>query len=233
MLTIDLETSDFADDARKSIEKFLKTGDIADFKPKFRKAMRSIQGFLPEESLRSKAVATVCHLTIQSNLVCRYHICHQKRKEFDNCGAYLVEGVAYRPSYGTKRDPVKPKEGYMNCGCLIDDVLYDFFFWKSWSVSSTRRDLAGRTETMKSDVFKPRVRSFIIQLFKDTTMLTTNDLYGRAKVSREYKEATWRILSIRRLLQEWSKRTSIPYVLDIKDPGFVKEESEATKMVIG
>ena len=124
-------------------------------------------------------------MTIQSNLVCRYHIRHQKRKEFDASSTNLVEGVAYRPKYGSKANPVKPEEGYMNCGCLIDDVLYDFFFWKTWSISSTRPNLAGRTETMKSDVLKPRVRSFIIKIFKEITLLTTHDLYGNYKVPRE------------------------------------------------
>lgn len=205
--------------------KFVGSGKLSDLKPRIRRALTTLQGLLPDEALRSKEVAIALHTTTARNLVCRYHRRHYKVKTFDASAMYMVEGVAYPGNYNkTAQDSVKIPVGYMHCGCLIDDVLMDFFFWKTWTVKSTRKDLAGQVDTMKTDVLPPRIRAFVIEAFKSATMLEVDDLYGKYGRGKTLRDLDLRFISIQKLVNDWAFRTGVPITLNLPPPPQQKEE---------
>lgn len=202
-------------ETRKSIHAYTMSQEITDFKVGHRRNLRILQGLLPDEALRSTSVALAIHTNSAKNTVCRFHSRYQKTKIHDGVTLNLVEGVAYLPVYGSFQLPAKPYPGCMNCGCLIEDVLYDFYFWKTWTVVPRRPDLAGRSETMKCDVLRPRVRAFVIDMFKKFTKLTLDDLYGGYGLSRPMRENVLAMRSIQRLVGSWQESTGVPVTLEI------------------
>ncbi|KAH9477984.1 hypothetical protein JR316_0010217 [Psilocybe cubensis] len=176
------ELQALSDGAQNSIQEFLETGKLPSLKVKHRKALRMLQFMHPELCITHRQVALGIHMTSHLNLVCRYHERSSMVKKCDN--ETHIAGVAYRADYSAA-----PQEGHMNCGCLIDDVLLDFYFWKTLSIRSTNPKLQSVEETMKTDVFPPRIRAFVIKLFTSATMLTASDIYNdhrpRGKFSRE------------------------------------------------
>jgi hypothetical protein len=87
----------------------------------------------------------------------------------------------------------------MHCGCAIDDVLMEFFFWKTWTAKSTRPGL-NVSESLKDEVVPARLRAFINQAFKKTMCLTLDDLYGEDYGTQQY-EARIRLKQAARMLQ--------------------------------
>lgn len=77
--------------------------------------------------------------------------------------------------------------GHMSCGCAIDVVLMDFFFWKTWTITSTRPDFKV-VESMQEDVLGARQHAFFVQAYKAGTGLSLDDLYGADYGTKEYFE---------------------------------------------
>jgi hypothetical protein len=87
----------------------------------------------------------------------------------------------------------------MHCGCAIDDVLMEFFFWKTWTAMSTRPSL-DVLEGLGDEVVPARLRAFTNQVFKRTMCLTINDLYGDDYGTEKY-EARLRLKQAAHMLQ--------------------------------
>lgn len=84
--------------------------------------------------------------------------------------------------------PLREGVRYLHCGCVLEDVLLDFFFWKSSekliSPSTGEEDSRGKP-------FDPRTRYIICRILNDQFGVFVNDLYEydtrgvyRAKESR-------------------------------------------------
>lgn len=89
----------------------------------------------------------------------------------------MLQGVAYPKNTGTKKDPVVPPAGHMNCGCSIEHALLDFVWWKTVNIHSTNPASFIHEEPMTNDLISCRIRSFIIEIFKDYSHLTLDDLF--------------------------------------------------------
>ncbi|KAJ7749779.1 hypothetical protein B0H14DRAFT_3513558 [Mycena olivaceomarginata] len=92
---------------------------------------------------------------------CRFHIEKRSQKQ-----AKQVDG----PALG------KFPMGLWHAGCEITSVLWDFFWWKTWTVASGNPKITD-LEMMKSDVLDVRHRAFFIQAYKKATKLDLDDLY--------------------------------------------------------
>lgn len=122
--------------------------------------------------------------------MCRYHQGITKKphaKDGDNdgetIGEFLVTGVP-----GPRLlHPNIPEEGTMNCGCNEDEVLADFFFWKTWTVTS---HATGVTEGWKEQCLEPRTRAFVVQAFKEATGLSVDDLYWHDRSAVQQRKLT-------------------------------------------
>ncbi|KDR72068.1 hypothetical protein GALMADRAFT_213516 [Galerina marginata CBS 339.88] len=213
-MTLEQKT-DMAAKARASIHAFMKSGSNSDLNVGHHQELRVLQGLLPEESLRSTKLAIAIHTTSAKNTVCRFHKRHQKTRIHDSVGMNVVEGVGYPAAYGSLQDPVVPPDGFMNCGCLIEDVLYDFYFWKTWTATGRRPDLANRSESLKYDILPPRIRAFVVDMFKKFTRLTLNDLYGCYGMSRTAREDTLAMVSAKRLIEGWQKSTGVGVTFEL------------------
>jgi hypothetical protein len=91
---------------------------------------------------------------------------------------YVLVGVPHAKSLShSAKDVTVPPEGHLHCGCNIDVVLLDFFFWKTWTLNG----VVGATmvtESLQGDLFSPRHRAFIAKAFIEATGLTVDDLYS-------------------------------------------------------
>ncbi|KAF8885614.1 hypothetical protein BD779DRAFT_1442259 [Infundibulicybe gibba] len=161
----------------KFINNFLRTGGRQEIPVRMRKKIREIQELLPRAATTSKELAYSIFWTSQGNSICRYHQKFRGHKQHDgeHTGAapYIVQGPAYSKSLKGTASP-----GHMHCGCSIDVVLMDFFFWKTWSVRSTHPDFEEVEESMRDEVFPARMRSFVVQAYAIGTALELDDLYA-------------------------------------------------------
>jgi hypothetical protein len=107
---------------------------------------------------------------------CRFHTGKRsqeraKRVDGPGVGKFLIVGVPYD---GALKKTIA--DGIMACGCEATSVLWDFFWWKTWTVASGNPRITD-LEMMKSDVLDTRHRAFFIQAYKKATKLDLDDLY--------------------------------------------------------
>ncbi|KAH9480798.1 hypothetical protein JR316_0007398 [Psilocybe cubensis] len=206
---------EYARDIRNEMHKFIRTGNLADFSYAYRRSIRHIQSLLPDDLFDSKKVIEAAHCSSHKFLVCRYHKRFRKAVYCDNGpGPNRIEGVPRAPMYQNRETP--REEGFMDCGCLVDDVCMEFYFWKTLYITSPVAELAGIKEPLKSDAILPRHRSFMIQLWKNCTGLTVDDIYNSRRpigVPKTVRENWLLNLSIHRLATLWVKRTGVPMVI--------------------
>ncbi|KDR72096.1 hypothetical protein GALMADRAFT_213535 [Galerina marginata CBS 339.88] len=153
-----------------------------------RRTAREVQEFLPESSYASKEVAVQIHLASSKNFVCRYHSYYRADGHAECDRADRLTGVGYPKRLCSPTNGVfPPKPGHMHCGCGIDEVLLEYFFWKNLTAFSSNPRLSSISRSMGDREFiPPRLRSFWVNHFKSTTGITINDLY-----SRDAREAGW------------------------------------------
>jgi hypothetical protein len=126
-------------------------------------------------------------------------------------GEFQVMGVPYRKNIGVKDElddsspaAPNPPAGFMNCGCSEEAVLFEFFFWKTWTITSPS---TGVTEGWSDQVLDPRARLFVVTAFKAATKLSLDDLYKKGLTDRAYKRALLTI-QIERLTRELNEMDS-------------------------
>lgn len=90
------------------------------------------------------------------------------------------------------------EDGYMSCGCLEEEVLTEFFFWKTWTATSPKN---GITEGFADQFVDPRTRTFIVSAFKRMTGLSVEDLYSHGHGETENRKRILRV-QIERLTNE-------------------------------
>lgn len=133
--------------------------------------------FLPEAAYTSRTLAEHIHLNMQGKSKCRYH---KKTKNYNwydgRIGApHLVYGSPYQYVPGKDETPAR---GCMHCRCPIDEVLFDFYFWKTWTATSKHDNYFGRDEGMGDGYLVPHNRTFVVQAFMKQTFLKIDDIYS-------------------------------------------------------
>ena len=197
----------------------MKTGELSDLTPRTRKALVNLDSLMPHESLATKELVIALHTNTKLNTQCCFHKDQTKTKIYDGCATNIVEGVGFKATYNkTKEDGVQPEEpGFMHCGCTIEDMLIDFFLFKTMKAAARAPSLRGWTEGMKADGFSPRQRAFVVDIFKFWTQLDADDLYSVSlERGAELKELDLRLISIRKLIAYWREKTGIP--IELKFP---------------
>jgi hypothetical protein len=171
------------EEGRKAIATFLDKLPTARKVPKLPKTIsamiRNIQPFLPEAATTNRALAKACFLISPMTYMCRFHQTKAKRQgkiDGDNelPGEYQVTGVAYRRVRVSKRIGVFPQVGYFSCGCSEEDVLWDFFFWKTWSITSPTTQV---TEGWLDQALDPRARAFVAGAFREALPVVLDEMY--------------------------------------------------------
>lgn len=149
-----------------------------------KRTIRTIQTFVPEAAYLSRRVALEIHSNKLNILQCCYHEKTKNDRYWDGLATlpYLVYGIPYAP---IKAGSVPP-HGAMHCGCPIDDVLQDFYFWKTWTAQSRRPDYHSCEEGMAATVLNPCCRTFVIQAYHKMTGLTLDDIYSVNHNSTEH-----------------------------------------------
>lgn len=153
-----------------------------------RNRIRTVQSYLIEGATTNRKTALHCLTTGNGNTMCRYHQGITKKEhpmdgEYpgDKMGEFNVTGVpGPRVLY-----PETPAPGMMNCGCDEDEVLTDFFFWKTWTVTSTKTK---KTEGWKEQCLDPRARAFVVQAFHQATGLSIDDMYFENRNADQQKK---------------------------------------------
>ncbi|KAF9018473.1 hypothetical protein BDP27DRAFT_1378410 [Rhodocollybia butyracea] len=128
--------------------------------------------FAPESGTSSRPLAIHVMTTKQGNLICPYHTISDHRgcaydEDRREDRAYRLTGVPKAPiKKSTKKNPKNPDPRYMHCGCPLETVLLEFFFWKSDTIySPTLR----RTEGWDGNVLNPRERGLIYGKWTEKT----------------------------------------------------------------
>ncbi|KAF8870064.1 hypothetical protein BD779DRAFT_1681451 [Infundibulicybe gibba] len=175
----------------KAISNFLKSNGEREIPAGLRRMIREVQELLPQAATTSRALAYSIFRTTQKNVICRYH---QKfrgsSKPYDGFRptssgtSFIIHGPAYRKDLRKE-----PQPGHMHCGCAIDVALMEFYFWKTWTIRSTRPDF-DYIESMREEVLPARPRAFFVQAYTAGTGLSLDDHYaanyGASCGTREY-----------------------------------------------
>lgn len=86
-----------------------------------------------------------------------------------------------------------------SCGCATEDVLLDFYVWKTTFVTSQSTD---QEEGMKDDIFEPRHRAFAIEAIKSLGGIRLKNLYYKNPNGTIQNDATSLAKQIRQLIRE-------------------------------
>lgn len=165
-----------------------------------RNLIRNVQVFVPRGATTNRELALDCFALTSNHRMCQFHQARSKRQgvidgenDGTEIGEFQVMGVPYRRNIGMKEeseDPSpaapNPPEGFMTCGCSEEAVLFEFFFWKTWTITSPS---TGVTEGWSDQVLDPRTRLFVVTAFKAATKLSLDDLYKNGLTDRAYKRA--------------------------------------------
>ena len=154
-----------------------------------RSAIRTHQALAPTAATTFRSLALDVLTTNRGNVLCPYHQEMDKRGATDS--KYLVNGVPQPRMVADKKKSAKSaehkkrlEEGFLHCGCPMDAALWDFFFWKSLTLTATIND-AEVTEHVPR--WTPRDRAFFLKIFEQYTFLKVDDLYTRNKSQEDYE----------------------------------------------
>ena len=162
-----------------------------------------MQEFLPEAGTLSRDLSIHILATNRGNSICLFHQHHRHIKVSDGFGngtKNILIGVPYANIVASSKDESQvPPEGHMHCGCQIDTALLDFFWWKTWVLTSTRPRLEV-SEGMREDVLPPRPRAFFVQGFTEAMGMTVDDLYRSQVGLHGYNSKEVRMFQLMRML---------------------------------
>jgi hypothetical protein len=159
---------------------------------------------------------------VNDNYLCRHHQAKVKRAPVidganKGAGEFTVTGVPYTRMINTSKVDHTLTKGYFNCGCKEEEVLMEFYFWKTWSVTSPT---TGATEGLMDQWFDPRARVFVVTAYQAATKLSVDDLYMDRLKEPEHKKKILQ-LQITRMMKE---------IGEIEEMERVKGESDAGEM---
>lgn len=166
--------------AREQIDAFNKDAVLTNLSPAIRKLCRSIAEFMPETGTSHRLLSLAVLTTTHGNIRCPFHAVNDHRvRFFDGDGGkgtkrpWAITGVGKPATKGGKKGKqISPPEGYLHCGCDIETVLLDFYFWKSGTIKSASGAVEPWYETLH-----PRTRALFYGDWKKRTGMVLEDLW--------------------------------------------------------
>jgi len=165
-----------------------------------RRSARKIGRAFPASATTSQELALRMLNLNRRNYICRYHVKNSKHDAFDEPDEEL-EGRAYEFSYNESSLLVlSPPEGFLHCGCFIEDELISFYLWKLVPMVSRHPDLMDVREPQNDghDILDTRARTLQVEEFKIFSGLTADDLYNCGPLNLQDPK-TFRQLRIRQI----------------------------------
>ncbi|KAJ4470357.1 hypothetical protein C8J55DRAFT_491817 [Lentinula edodes] len=166
--------------ARKQFAHFHEHPVGGNISAKIRRLSQEVPWFVPEGGTMSRELSIRLLTSRQGNL-CPYHAVKDKAiRAHDEDGKRdsqdpSLTGVPKRPTKA-KSHPGDPPVGYMHCGCELDLVLLEFYYWKTGKIYSPT---LGRWETWKNEQMNPRVRAFIYGDWEQKTGMRLENMWMR------------------------------------------------------
>lgn len=144
--------------------------------------IRQISELCPEASFATRALALHCLTTRCGNVICLYHHYHDKSSTINDTNpprTHKVTGVPWkRRVYGInpekQTDIELESETALHCGCHADEVLWDFYWWKTQKLYSPTLDIR---EPWRNTRLDPRSRGFMVQFLEQFAHVSINDIY--------------------------------------------------------
>lgn len=167
---------------RLAIHQFLSPGAKEKKIPAhIRNWIRQISELCPEAAYTSRELALHCLTTAFDNTICLYHFYHDKTSSINDTNpprAHKVTGVPWKRNAHSK-DPAKPKIDLedpkaLHCGYHVDEVLWDFYWWKTQWIYSPSLDIG---ETWRNTRLDPRSRGFMVQFLEGFALVKIDDIY--------------------------------------------------------
>ncbi|TFK63214.1 hypothetical protein BDN72DRAFT_964062 [Pluteus cervinus] len=178
----------YAEAGRLAIKVFARAQDPTEsvpLPPKFRKALRDIQDFLPACSTTSRTLTLHILITSKKNTWCMYHWPRPKRNT-----------IRKKP-VGFKITGFADTNDALSCGCATDTACLEFIIYKRWLAVNRNGDKERVT------LFEPRAREFILQNLKSWSLFRLDDLYNDTGFGWDDLQ----ILKIRRTQRDNHQRT--------------------------
>lgn len=124
--------------------------------------------------------------TGQGNIHCPFHAVNDRWSRFHDGDEgksakrpWVVTGVPVPPTRGShKKTLIPPPEGYLHCGCQLDMVLLDFYYWKLGVITSP--NAPNLTEPW-FECMHPRTRGLVYGEWSKKTGLVLDDLWRLRK----------------------------------------------------
>lgn len=148
-----------------------------------RSFIRVVEEFCPEAASTTKALALHCLTSRYGNIVCLYHTSHDKSGKVNDTKPrrkHQVTGVPWERLINAKDRPpntplheLAPKA--TNCGCHQDDVLWDFYWWKTTCLYSPTLNI---TEDWGATRLEPRGRGLVVQFLQTFACSKLRDIYS-------------------------------------------------------
>ena len=172
------------------VNDFIRSPHISKLSVGTRSAIRTHQALAPAAATTFRGLALDVLTTNRGNVLCPYHQEMDKRGATDS--KYLVNGVPQPRMVADKKKTAKSaehkkrlEEGFLHCGCPMDAALWDFFFWKSLTLTATIND---QEVTEHVSRWTPRDRAFFLKIFEQYTFLKIDDLYTRNRSPDQHEE---------------------------------------------
>ncbi|KDR86184.1 hypothetical protein GALMADRAFT_1326095 [Galerina marginata CBS 339.88] len=194
--------------AQLELKRFQETGIVHDIHRDIRQFCIDFAEFLPECSHTSREMALAMHWKTPGYYTCRFHKSSYPDKASFIDGNGVLGGVSFRPSgFGMVTD--KPMlDDHMQCGCPIEDVLLEFFLFKTRRARSKNPMYKNHLYGMGRTMVTPRMRVFICQGFRDDSGLEIQDIYNQ-EFSKNGVENRLDALKAIKLLARVQKRRSV------------------------
>ena len=151
-----------------------------EFNFSYRRTARTVRDFLREAGTTCRASSLLVLTTYTPNLLCRFH---HLRHAYKACDSVIkFRGIGFpkgtRPKGKESKRQPRRDANHMDCGCLIDDGLFEIYFWKTLTAQSTNPRLSAMVYNMGTGIMPCTIRAYWVAQFKSTTGLTMDDLYN-------------------------------------------------------
>ncbi|KAJ4497124.1 hypothetical protein C8R41DRAFT_865700 [Lentinula lateritia] len=167
--------------ARQQFARFHEAPVGGKISAKIRRLSQEVPWFVPEGGTMSRELSIRLLTSGQGNILCPYHAVKDKAiRAHDEDGKRdsqdpSLTGVPKAPTKAKSR-PADPPVGYMHCGCELDLVLLEFYYWKTGKIYSPTLN---RWETWKNEQMNPRVRAFVYGDWEKKTGLRLENMWTR------------------------------------------------------
>lgn len=171
--------------------------------------IREIPELAPEAGTTSRSLSR--HILERDFIICRHHGRYRTKRDFAKVDSpFQLEGVGYSKNYKGRAKTGNSEEGHIDCGCSEDLALLELFWWKTWSIGSSRRNLVTFRENLKADTIPPRLRAFFAEAYQEVSSLTLDDLFAIRWGEEGYENRLHMLQVVRKVKMLQSQGVEIP-----------------------